>query len=109
MPFKRGDVGNPAGGRAQKAWRTGIITALTRETGMSRDEAIAHAATMLVKNALTGDNVALKEIGDRLDGKPTQEVEQTSVVMTYEEKLKLIADDLGIRETDTAPVQEQLH
>lgn len=56
-----------------------------------------------------GDIAALKEIGDRLDGKPTQEVEQTSVVMTYEEKLKHIADDLGIRETDSAAVPEQLH
>lgn len=105
MAFKNG---NP-GGRTKKLWRDGILVAITRETMEGRDAGIAKLATQLVRAAAGGDIAALKEIGDRLDGKPTQEVEQTSVVMTYEEKLKHIADDLGIRETDSAAVPEQLH
>lgn len=35
------------------------------------------AAQALVMNAVGGDNVALKELGDRLEGRPTQIIEAT--------------------------------
>lgn len=52
-------------------WRDAVTRAIWR--GKSLDK----LADTLVTKALEGDMVALREIGDRLDGKPKQTVDMT--------------------------------
>lgn len=53
-------------------WRDAIKAAL-RQPGEDGDK-LKLLAEKLITVALTGDTTALKEIGDRLDGKPTQPI-----------------------------------
>lgn len=68
-------IGNQ-NGRKGKVWSDAIRRAI-REKGHGEDfEAkVASIAAQLVDAALIGDMQALKEIGDRLDGKSPQGVE----------------------------------
>jgi hypothetical protein len=52
-------------------WREAVTRAIYRGKSLDR------LADVLVTKALDGDMVALREIGDRLDGKPKQQVEMT--------------------------------
>jgi hypothetical protein len=72
MPFAKGQSGNPGGRGTEKIWRDALLKAVKekQETGKGRQlEAIAAA---LVNAACKGDVAAIREIGDRLDGKPHQ-------------------------------------
>lgn len=64
---------NPANRWSEKAWRDAIRMAVNRQVG-SKDKSkrLAALANKLVDAGLEGDVSALKEIGDRLDGKPSQ-------------------------------------
>lgn len=69
MGAKRGaPVGNQNGAKA-KIWADVIRRVAMRDKG--RLERLANA---LLKKAEEGDIAALKEIGDRLEGKPVQQV-----------------------------------
>lgn len=48
-----------------------------RLKGEGDPKALDRLATKLVERGLEGDVPAMKEIGDRLDGKPTQAIEGT--------------------------------
>lgn len=74
MAFKKGQSGNPGGRSKERIWRNAIERAIERaaKEGMQVVDELAEA---LVKKAKDGDVNALKEIGDRLDGKPTTTVE----------------------------------
>jgi hypothetical protein len=66
-----------AGRKGEKWWRDAIRVAITEklegdDNGRTKLRA---AADKLVEMALQGDVSALKEIGDRLDGKATQEID----------------------------------
>lgn len=67
-------MANPTGknGREQKPWADAIKRALARRelTGDGRD--LNKLADTLIDKAADGDMPALKEIGDRLDGKAAQ-------------------------------------
>ena len=52
-------------------WRDAVLRAV------KRDQSLDKLASVLVAKAFEGDLVALKEIGDRLDGKPKQQVDVT--------------------------------
>lgn len=71
--FPSGVSGNPGGRPKVKRWRQAIEAALGRnptgEPNFERTEAIAEA---LVIAAMAGDLQAIKEIGDRIDGKVPQ-------------------------------------
>lgn len=70
--FAKGHSGNP-GGRRKKRWTEAIKRALsTNPTGEPNLELIEAVSTALVIAAKNGDMQAIKEIGDRLDGKPPQ-------------------------------------
>ncbi len=64
------------GPKGDKLWRDAIMVAVKRQaTGGKKTKKLAMLADKLVERALGGDITAMKEIGDRLDGKPAQSVE----------------------------------
>jgi len=67
-------MANPTGknGREQKPWADAIRRALARreQTGSGAD--LNKLADQLIDKAADGDMTALKEIGDRMDGKAAQ-------------------------------------
>lgn len=73
MPFKKGQSGNPGGRPKQKQFRT----ALQMELNAAGDDAKAlrSIARKLLDKAEDGDLQAIREIADRLDGKPVQGIE----------------------------------
>lgn len=64
-------IGNKFGAKPRK-WEGAIKRALARDDG-----SINRIADKVVGLALAGEQWAVKEIGDRLDGKPKQAVEAT--------------------------------
>jgi len=69
-------MGRPKGAWSDKAWRDALRVAVNRahDGGGRKLQALADK---LVESALTGDVRAMREIGDRLDGRPAQTVEAT--------------------------------
>lgn len=67
-------MGRVNGKAAGRMWRDAIRLAVNRETEDGRKE-INDIAAALVQKAKEGDVAAMKEIGDRLDGKPQQQHE----------------------------------
>jgi hypothetical protein len=67
-------VGNQNAARA-KVWRAAIMRALERrKPADERVQAIDELADQLINLVALGDLGALKEFGDRLDGKPAQAI-----------------------------------
>lgn len=69
-------MGAPLGntnGQKGREWRQAIRRALAHKYG-SYDEGLLALAGKLVESAETGDMSALREIGDREDGKPAQAI-----------------------------------
>jgi hypothetical protein len=64
-------AGNANSGRKEKYWRDALMLAVKRE-GKDKRPIIAAIADKCVDAALDGDMQAIKEIGDRLDGKSIQ-------------------------------------
>lgn len=57
------------GGRKDKHWRDALMLAVSEN-----DRAVLRSiAEKVVELAMDGDMAAIKEIGDRLDGKPAQQ------------------------------------
>lgn len=68
-------MGRPKGAWSDKAWRDAIRVAVNRpHDDPKRGKKLAALADALVTAGMAGDVPALKEIGDRLDGKVTQPV-----------------------------------
>jgi hypothetical protein len=63
--------GNQNGAKGNQ-WKTAIQYALENYSGVKKGLALREIAKTLIGKALEGDMNAIKEIGDRLDGKPTQ-------------------------------------
>jgi hypothetical protein len=76
MAWKKGETGNPTGrGNAERPWREAIQRAVKRRLeGKDSPQALDKLADAIVSAGLAGDIAALREIGDRLDGKPAQGV-----------------------------------
>jgi hypothetical protein len=66
-------VGNKFAAKA-KIWEQAIKRALARKSNDSIDKGLDTLADRLVEAAEKGDQWALREIGDRLDGKPAQAI-----------------------------------
>ena len=66
----------PRGAKSDKIWRNAIRKAVAEriadEDSPKKIKALHLLARKLVQTGLEGDVAALKEIGDRLDGKPVQ-------------------------------------
>lgn len=66
-------AGRPKGAWADKAFRDALrIAVLEKEDGLPK---LRRLANKLVAAGLEGDVTAIREIADRLDGKPTQQIE----------------------------------
>lgn len=70
MPFEPGQSGNPKGTAPKKIW----IAALNRAIAQDDGKQLRAAAEKLLALAAEGDVPAIKELGDRLDGKAAQSV-----------------------------------
>jgi hypothetical protein len=66
-------VGNQNAKNA-KRWREAVARALARATGQSVDAGLDKAADIFVAACFGGDLSAIKELGDRFDGKPAQAI-----------------------------------
>lgn len=68
-------TGNQEAKKKKRIWEDAIKRALDRrETGKVDYKGIDELADKLIDKAAQGDMVALKEIGDRVDGKPPQAI-----------------------------------
>lgn len=64
---------NPKGAKSDKLWRAAILKAVKRRLeGKGNEHALDLLANKLVSEGLSGDIQAIKEIGDRLDGRSVQ-------------------------------------
>jgi hypothetical protein len=61
-------------GSTEKPWRDAIRLAVNAIVGEGDARKLRLLAETLVRKGLEGDTTALKEIGDRLDGKPAQAI-----------------------------------
>jgi hypothetical protein len=66
-------VGNQNAARA-KVWQAAILRALDKRGAGDRVKALDELAEFLLAACSTGELAALKELGDRLDGKPAQTI-----------------------------------
>lgn len=93
---------NPKGAKSDKIWREAIQRAVRRRVGdeppkspneMQRLDALADA---LVAKGLESDVPALREIGDRLDGKPNQSVEiESEITHNYVARIPTPSKDMA--------------
>lgn len=70
-------AGRPRGAWKEKAWRDALRIAVLRpadEKNPKPKTKLDELAFVLIESAKSGDISALKEVGDRLDGKPAQAV-----------------------------------
>lgn len=58
-----------------KLWRAAIVRALEQRSRVSQVEALDVLAEKLLALCDQGDFAAFKELGDRIDGKPKQQIE----------------------------------
>lgn len=82
MAFQKGQIANPGGRPKDQAWRDALRIAVKEAMGNGTTKLRA-LAEKTVELALSGDMQAIKEIGDRLDGKPVQAIESNSEVTHY--------------------------
>ncbi len=104
MPFVKGQSGNPGGRSREKPWRDAINRAVKRHAEGDL-QALDRAADKLVLSAIAGDMDAMKEIGDRLDGKPAQAIiggDENDPPVNIVNRVELV--DLGSG-TDSAPTE----
>lgn len=85
---KGGPSPNPGGRPVPKPWRDALLLAI-KEKDQDIDN-LTLIARACVTAAKSGDMIAIKEIGDRLDGKPKQQVDLEVKDTTHEERLSFI-------------------
>ena len=91
--FRPGQTGNPAGrGTEDKLWRDAVRRAVKRQAADGKGTQLEALADKLVACALEGDISAMQEIGNRLDGKPTQELNATVRDESFIQLLKVVND-----------------
>lgn len=72
MAFVKGKSGNPGGRSSEKIWRDAILKAVRERNEPNGPQRLEQVAKALVNAAADGDVPAMREIGDRLDGKVPQ-------------------------------------
>lgn len=72
-----------SGPKQEKPWRDALLKAVSKRAQKDGPQFLERVADAVVAAAVTGDMQAAKEIGDRLDGKPRQEIEATVEQVNY--------------------------
>ena len=80
--------------RNPKVWQQAIKRALARRANSTVDDGLNELADQFVEAAASGEAWALKELGDRLDGKPSQMIEGTG--NDGEIILKITSKEVGV-------------
>lgn len=70
MPFEPGQSGNPAGTQREKKFLAALNRAIAQDDG----KRLRDAAEKLLDLAAAGEQWAVKELADRTDGKPKQQI-----------------------------------
>lgn len=90
-----------------KPWREALMLAVNEASGDGKK--LRRIADALVNQAIAGDVTAIKEIGDRLDGKPRQETELTGTEggpILFEEVRRVIVDTANSNPEGVRPASE---
>ncbi len=97
MPFAPGESGNP-GGRPKRAklWQDAILRAIKRRE-QDDPQALEKLADKLLNQVDAGDVAAMREFGDRIDGKVAQAIiggdEDDNPVAVTVTRIELVALD----------------
>ena len=75
MPFKTGESGNPGGRSSERPWREALRSALHVVDPIKKKNKLGVLADTLVELALGGDIAAIREIAQRIDGMPQQQID----------------------------------
>lgn len=104
-----------AGGRPPKerSFANMLNIALTAK-GETGETKLREVAEVLVSKALEGEGWAIKEVADRTDGKPMQQVELSGTIQSRinsmtDEELEAIAAGRSLGATETPPSPSKLN
>src|SRR5262249_28738519 len=93
--YKPGESGNP-NGRPKRTRLTEALLAQLEQTAPNEDTVAECIARALILEALKGNVQAIREIGDRTEGKPRQQLDVNANVLDWRE----MARQAGVNETD---------
>lgn len=88
---KGGAPENNQNARKGRDWTQAIRKALAHYSGDGATKGMEKLARKIIEAAENGDAWALKELGDRIEGKPAQTVEM-NLTTTHEDALKELLD-----------------
>ena len=86
MAEKGAPIGNQNAAKG-KRWAQAIDRALANRSPVSMTKALDELAEKLLMAADNGDGWALKELGDRIDGKPSQAIDMKVTQISHEDAL----------------------
>jgi hypothetical protein len=68
-------IGRPVGSTNDRTWRSALVRAVNRRTdGKGSPKKLDMIADKCADEAMNGESWAVREVGDRLDGKPAQAI-----------------------------------
>jgi hypothetical protein len=95
--FKKGETGNPSGRPKLTKLTEALREQLTEEMPSAPERTVAEAiARALIREALSGNVQAAREIADRTEGKPKQSIDVDLQVKDWRE----LAQSYGLSEQD---------
>ena len=92
-----------SGPKQEKPWRDALLKAVSKRAQKDGPQFLERVADAVVQAAVTGDMQAAKEIGDRLDGKPRQEIEATVEQVSYVAEIPPVEKDSDSWSAQHAP------
>ncbi len=95
-------LGNQNAAKA-KVWTAAVERALSARSALDRKDALEACANALIDKAMEGDMTALKELGDRLEGKPAQAV-SLSGELAHKHTLADVLGSISASATDNPSV-----
>ena len=80
MTWEKGKSGNPGGRIHDRPFADALRIALAEEDPVTKTRKLRQIADKLVSSAVSGEAWAIKEVMDRIDGKPVQSAEVNATV-----------------------------